>query len=310
MVGIEEVYRTHPLPKLANFKVVPWEDKVTINDADVFVQANIMENKHKHLREKYQYIKDSGKPFIVVESAVFRKNLVFPPGPMTYHRYSWWSYFRDEGDYNNYNCPPDRWLQIKKDQKIEIKDWKTSGDYILLILQRPGDSSLKNLLAKYKTYSNFLMSVITDIRQHTDRKIVVRLHPMRQPAQLEIINNLTIKNIEISKNTAGASPFEGGTGLYEDLKNAKVVVGFNSNALTETVCEGVPTFSLCPSSMAWECSNTDLENLENPLYYNRDPWLYNLGYCQWREDEITRGDPWFHLMEIYDRVVRQKDNTL
>lgn len=302
VVGIEEVYRTHPLPKLPNFKVVPWDNKEAINNADIFVQANIMENKHKHLREKYQYIKDSGKPFIVVESAIFRKNLAFPPGPATYHRYSWWSYFRDEGNYNNENCPDDRWLQIKKEQKIEIKDWKTTGEYVLLILQRPGDSSLKNLLAKYGTYSNFLTSTINDIRKHTDRKIVVRLHPMRQPAQLEIINSVNLPNIEISKNNFGNSPFEGGSGLYEDFKGAKVVVGFNSNALTESICEGIPTFSLCPSSMAWECSNTDLTYLENPKYFERNQWLYNLGYCQWREDEIHRGDPWFHLMKIYDRI--------
>ena len=52
--------------------------------------------------------------------------------------------------------------------------------------------------------------------------------------------------------------------------------------------------------MAWECSNTDLSQIENPiLNFPRTQWLYNLGYCQWREDEIARGDPWFHLKEIY-----------
>ena len=45
VVGIKGSYRTHPLPDLPNFKVVEWDDQETINDADVYVQANILENK-------------------------------------------------------------------------------------------------------------------------------------------------------------------------------------------------------------------------------------------------------------------------
>jgi len=297
VVGIEEMYRNHPYPDLPNFKIVPWSDQETIMNADVFLQNNIISQKRKKLRKHYQFILDSGKPFLVSESAVFRKNMIHPPHPAAYHRYSWTSYFRDEGDYNNQNCPSDRWERIRSEQNIEIKDWRLDGDYILLVLQRPGDSSLKNLLEKYGTYANFLSSVITDIRKYSDKKIRVRLHPLRQEIQLEIIKDLNIKNIEISPNTQGAAKLEGGTGLIEDFRRARVVVGFNSNALTESICEGIPTFSLCPSAMSWECSNTSLEHLETPVIeFDRSQWLNNLGYCQWTETEIKRGDPWYHLI--------------
>lgn len=299
VVGIEELYRNHPIPQLPNFKIVPWDDQKTICKADVYIQNNILEQKRKHVKPYYQFIRDSGKPYLVTESAVFRRNMIQPPNPMAYHRYSWTSYFRDEGNYNNKNCPADRWLRIQKEQNIDVRDWRHWGEYVLVIMQRPGDSSLKNLIAKYGTYDNFLSSVITDIKKHTDRKIRIRLHPLRQDKQLEIINNLNLPGIEISPNTQGASLLEGGDGLYEDFRRAWAVVGFNSNALTESVCEGIPTFSLCPSSMAWECSNTDLKYLDRPNIFERQQWLYNLGYCQWREDEIARGDPWFHLRSIY-----------
>src|SRR6056300_863583 len=121
VIGIEKVFRTHPLPGLDNFKVVSWDDKESIKNADIYIQANIMECKHRKLRPMYQYIKDSGKPWIVAESAVFRKNMKQPPNPMAYHRYSWYSYYRDEGLYNNKNRPSDRWDQIQRDQNIEIK---------------------------------------------------------------------------------------------------------------------------------------------------------------------------------------------
>ena len=45
VVGIKGSYRTHPLPDLPNFKVVDWENQGVIEKADVFVQANILENK-------------------------------------------------------------------------------------------------------------------------------------------------------------------------------------------------------------------------------------------------------------------------
>lgn len=292
VVGIEEMYRNHPIPNLPNFKIVPWEDQHTIQSADVYIQNNIISQKRKKFKKYYQFILDSNKPFIVTESAVFRRNMVQPPNPMAYHRYSWTSYFQDEGDYCNTNSPPDRWLRIQQEQKIQIKDWRTDGEYILVILQRPGDSSLKNLIEKYNSYEGFISYTINQIKKYTDRSIRVRMHPLRQEQQLEVLKNF---DIEISTNTHGAGVLEGGDGLYKDFSNAYAVVGFNSNALTESVCEGIPTFSMCASSMAWDCSNKNLENLENPILFERNQWLYNLGYCQWREDEIARGDPWIHL---------------
>lgn len=302
VIGIEEVFRTHPLPGLDNFSIVPWEDQEELKTADIFIQANIAENKHKKLRHKYEYIRQSGKPWIVAESAVFRKNMKQPPHSMAYHRYSWFSYFRDEGLYNNETRPSDRWDQIQRDQNIEIKDWRKDGEYVLVILQRPGDSSLKNLLAKYRTYDNFLSSIVRDIRKNTNRPIRIRMHPLRRDRQEAIINKLNLPDVIISDNTQGAGLLEGGDGLQKDFDDAWCVVGFNSNALTESVCEGIPTFSLCPSSMAWECSNANLKNIDSPKFFDRQQWLYNLGYCQWREDEIAHGAPYYHLMEIYKQA--------
>ena len=71
VVGIEGTMRDHPMPELDNFVLVPWSDSDTIEEADVFIQANIKECKHKGLHEQYQYMIDSGKPIICVESAPF-----------------------------------------------------------------------------------------------------------------------------------------------------------------------------------------------------------------------------------------------
>jgi len=293
VLGIKEMYRNHPIPNLPNFKLVSWNDKELLDSADAYIQHNILGQKRRSLDKYYQYILNSSKPFIVAESAVFRRNMIQPPNKMAYHRYSWTSYFQNIGNYCNANSPSDRWHRIQQEQNIEIKDWRTQGKYVLVILQRPGDSSLKNLIDQHKTYKGFVTHTLTQIKKYTDRPIRVRMHPLRQAQQLEILKNF---DVEISTNTHGAGLLEGGDGLYNDLKNAWAVVGFNSNALTESVCEGIPTFSMCSSSMAWQCSNKELSNIETPTLFDREQWLYNLGYCQWREDEIEQGAPWFHLI--------------
>ena len=68
--------------------------------------------------------------------------------------------------------------------------------------------------------------------------------------------------------------------------------------------EGIPTFSMCPSSMAWECSNKDLSALDNPQTFERQQWLNNLAYCQWREDECIAGLPWEHLKPLYPNLLK------
>ena len=297
VVAIEEMYRNHPIPKFPNFKLVSWNDKAELEKAEVFLQHNIIGQKRKKLQKYYQYIIDSGKPFIVAEAPVFRRNAKVSGVPGAYHRYSWTSYFQNEGDYCNENSPPDRWHRIQRDQNIQIKPWRTKGKYILLILQRPGDSSLKNLLVQHGSYKNFVEFKLNEIKKYTNRPIRVRMHPLRQDRQLEALKDF---DIDLSTNTLGSrsgqGALEGGDGLYQDFKDAYAVVGFNSNALTESICEGIPTFSMCASSMAWQCSNKDLKNIENPILFAREQWLYNLGYCQWREDEISQGLPWDHLI--------------
>jgi hypothetical protein len=312
IVGIKGSYRNpHPLPNLPNFVVADWEDKETIERADVYVQSNI-DSKDRGLDEQYEYIRNSGKPWLVTESAVFRHNLREYNHPKAYHRWSWLSYFRHEGDYNNNNCPDDRWLRVQQEQQIQIKDWKKTGDYILFVMQRPGDTSNRDFLKEYGSYENYLNETLDLIRFHSNRPIRLRMHPLRANVQKEILRKVDLTRAIISDNVfeRADNRLDGGDGLYEDFRKAWAVVGWNSNTLTESVCEGVPTFSLHPSSMAWECSNKNLKRLDNPEYFDRSQWLNNLAYCQWTEEEIEKGDPWFHLKKIYKHIKKRRDRLM
>src|SRR5210317_1729861 len=180
----------------------------TADDVDVWLQHNI---KGKNYEEQVSIdtIRESRKPVIVFESPAFRQ---IGLGKEYYYRFSWNSYTRDDGEYNNKDCPPDRWNKIKEDLNIDIKDWYRPDDgYILFILQKPEDSALMKIAWERGEYSaekyfRYLDSALREIRRHTDRKIRIRLHPITPffiQQQLDLINRLQINGLEISSNYDG-----------------------------------------------------------------------------------------------------------
>ena len=153
------------------------------------------------------------------------------------------------------------------------------------------------------TYDNERYKFILELVKNcyiNDLILDIKLHPKLKKDQydymIEILKNF---NVTISENMSGSSMMNGGLGFQKDLDNAYAVVGFNSNALTESAMEGIPTFSMCPSSMALDVSNKSLEYIENPVMFERQQWLNNLAYCQWREDECVAGLPWEHLRKRF-----------
>jgi len=298
---------THPFDP--SWTCADWMlEKEIIDSADVLVQGNMLGQKRRKLNGMYLYIINSGKPWIVLETAVFRNRMKPYPDPDAYHRYGWFSYYWDEAEYNNWASPPDRWERVQKEQRLKIKPWKKDGDYILLLMQRPGDSSLKRAMDKHIKYENWIVSVLEEIRANTDRPIVARLHPLRQDRQLKILESEKdrIGNLEltgVTRTLATGNQLYGGQSLYKDFAKAWAVVGYNSNALTESVCEGIPTFSLDSSSMAWPVSNRYLSDLDNPRRdIHRSQWLWDLAYAQWTETEVANGQMWEHLGQLWPTI--------
>lgn len=308
-----------PLPELENFQVLPldrknldFEQLSLLKDSDILLMENNLEHNklYRHYPQIFEYVRESGKPWIVVEAAVFRKNHVKPPDPGAYYRWSWFSYFADAGNYCNANSPDDRWRQIQQEQGIEIHPWRSRESNILFMMQRPGDTSLAPALDHWGSYQNFIEVTIQKIRQHTDRPIRIRLHPQRHNMQIPLLENvLTLPDVKISEfsDQDNQQWVEGGKSLQKDLNRSWAVVGLNSNSLTETVCMGIPTWSLHPSSLAWPVSHHDLRELESPrLDIDRDQWLYDLGYTQWRYDEVIEGLPWQHLMKAWPAIQERR----
>jgi hypothetical protein len=96
----------------------------------------------------------------------------FADNDSRYLRYSIGSPFYDTGNYANKNSDSSRWNQLSKDFGVSVHDWRSTGNYILLLMQRDGGFTMKGLHPLTWTEQKIKL-----IRQHTDMPIVLRPHP-------------------------------------------------------------------------------------------------------------------------------------
>ena len=209
--------------------------------------------------------------------------------PHHYLRYSYDGVFPTTGNYCDNIINPARWQQISRDIGITLKPWTTSGNHILVCLQRNGGWSMQGL-----NNQDWAVETIKNIRRHTDRKIVLRVHPGDGKARFYLNpNNKEYKlqgidkDIEISMNTKS---------FLEDINGAHAVVVHNSSPAVGAAIEGIPVFLTDPTnSQAKEVANTDLSKIENPKIFDRQQWVERISMFHWNFEELKNGTAWKHM---------------
>lgn len=189
-----------------------------------------------------------------------------------YLRYSLDSPYYDTGEYANKNSNADRWNQLSQDISVGLTDWKTTGDYILLLLQRNGGFGMKGL-----DPIKWAQDKIKSIRQYTNMPIVIRPHP----GKISDTSVLVAPGITISDSKTRS--------LMLDLKHARAAFVFNSSSGVAAILAGVPLWVDDPSSVCWAVANTDIGTLTNPAYPDRTQWLHDLAACHWTDEESRAG---------------------
>ena len=113
----------------------------------------------------------------------------------------------------------------------------------------------------------WLDQTISTIRQYTDREIVIRQRdPNRQTRQ--------------------------SNSLEEALHDVHALVTFNSIAASEAVIAGVPAFALAPCNAAMPVSNTNLKDIDNPWFPDKEQTFEracHLAYGKFHIDELRDG---------------------
>ena len=249
----------------------------------------------------YDYIKETGKPYLVCELSCFRQNS-YQGDPNNWYYTLGWFHFLRQGLFRNNNSPGDRWNQIQKHQNIEILPWRTQvrdNDYALVCLQKVNDSTLIPMHETHGKYKWWIEVACKQIRNiYPKLPIIIRPH-LRTKLTNYMYSLHNIQNVHLSKTWEDRTYHEGGAGLQSDLDGARFVVGYNSNVLTQSVLQGIPTVCWDIRSAASPvCLDpSQLKNIEQAHNIDREQWLYDLGYTQWTRAEISNGHAWNHLKQ-------------
>lgn len=135
---------------------------------------------------------------------------------------------------------------------VPMRDWR-KGSHILVF---PPSVTIAKTFESFGSYG-WVEKTISEIRKHTDRKIIVKLKQSREP-------------------------------LAHFLNDCHAVVGYGTVASVEAALLGVPVFS-GPRCPATPVGLTDLSKIEDPIYPDRNRWVASLTYSQFHLDEIKSG---------------------
>jgi len=173
------------------------------------------------------------------------------------------------------------------DPKIE---WKTSGNYILLCMQKVGDASLRG-----QDIFSWTEDTVKMLRQHTERQIIVRPHPLyrkksRHAECKKIVTdyfNVLWQETDLEKD--GFIP------IQQQLDNAWCTVTYTSGSGIDAVLHGVPNIACDSGSMVYDVSSKEISEVEHPYTGSKTEWSNKIAHCQWSIDEFESGECWEHV---------------
>ncbi len=266
----------------ANNESVIYVENYTVVPSDIAVMQGFVHKDftppHLKLRKN---ILESNKRTVIIDSNLFQFSN--PALANYYLRYSLNGIFPNTGFYFDNRIDHTRWASISKTMGMTLKDYRKNGNHILICLQRIGGWSMGDT-----DVQKWLKSVVKQIRNHTDRPILVRRHPGDKKQE-----TISLPNIKFSKSPS----------IIDDLRNAWATVTFNSSPCVPSLIEGIPVFVTDPipqKSQCWPICDTDLSKIEIPTLHDREPWIHKLSQSHWNDEEVISGAAWRFLKERID----------
>jgi hypothetical protein len=241
-------------------------------------------NKTPHLMFRKTVIdgqRNTGNHVLTIDSNLF---LFADPGnKKNYLRFSLDGIFPTTGNYFTDTVDPKKWQKIKRDLNIDLQPTRTSGEHILICLQRNGGWSMNGL-----NVMQWCNNTISMLRKFTDRPIVVRAHPGDKSAKDYL--KIDMPNVSISKNPS----------IIDDLKNAWATITFNSSPGVVSAIQGIPVFVTDPTperSQAFPVANVDISTIENPVMPDRVQWIERIAMSHYNFTDLVTGNAWGVIKE-------------
>jgi hypothetical protein len=151
------------------------------------------------------------------------------------------------------DVPGDRWRALGYDDLV--RPWARNGRHIVI-------AAPSRTYARFHGCESWIADTIDALARVTDRQLVIR-----------------------DKEQVRTRP------LQKDLDGAHALVTHGSIAAVESIVLGCPVF-VHPDSAAALVGQTNLKNIETPIYPERQPFLNALCHNQWNETEMVNGVLW------------------
>lgn len=254
---------------------------IDLNKLDFFVTCgDIKITFNKELIEEYLKIKSTNKPILIRDVTYLREIPKIKNDDVNnFPRFTWNSILPDQ---HNFPFDPsyDRWSDIKKKYNLEIRDYQKQGDKILFFLQIQTDASLNELNFDGDGYLNFMIRTINKILKYTDRKIILRSHPLNRNKDkvLDYLINYFSKTKKVFTSNNDK--------LEDDLRNVKCVVSFNSSATVEALFKGINVINLSKRQPCFSAAHNDLSKIEYLNELDRNEFLKKISFLHWENNEF------------------------
>jgi hypothetical protein len=164
---------------------------------------------------------------------------------------------------------------------LRLKPWKYNNEYgdIIIACQHAHSHQWRN----QKSVQTWVFDSIDLLRQHTNRKIIVRPHPRSPiPGIQHEFKNVILQVPSQIPQTYDDFDF--------DPSDAYAVINWSSNPATQAVIQGIPVF-VGPDSLAYDVGCTNLASINGPVMPDRTQWLNDIAYTEWTLEEIEQGIP-------------------
>jgi hypothetical protein len=165
-----------------------------------------------------------------------------------------------------FDVPDDRWRKIRiRSPELEFVEWrKNHKGKILLVTPSEKPCKFYNI-----DRDRWVEDTIKTLKNYTDREIIVR-----------------------DKGKRHERVGEGSVPKYLIKEKIYATVTYQSIAAIESVCVGVPAFTM-QKTAADSVTSQDLSKIESPFYPSKhqvEKWQHWLAYCQYHIKELGSGE--------------------
>ena len=237
---------------------------IVSNSEDVSVIWSVLwSGRMANNRKIYHQCKKLNKPILIIEVGNLKRGQTW--------RVSL-DHINNLGTFNNTVG-----LDLDRPQKLGIKlNPKPSAHRGEILIACQHQESLQ--WEGMPTMRQWCEETILKIRQHSNRRIIVRPHP-RSPFSFSMPNIIVEKPRRV-------------TNTYDDFDifyNYHCVINHNSGPAVQAAIDGTPV--LCDSSSLAAPLSIKWKDLENPYLPDREEWFLKLAHTEWTVDEIRQGIP-------------------